>query len=128
MPAIFTPPPMHPGLSAMDEGLLEAVAPGGARLTLEQGLGLYHRMPLTTLGRWADARCRVVHGEQIRTYVIDRNINYTNVCSARCTFCAFRRDADDPDAYTLPEEVIHDKIAELVAAGGTQILMQGGMN
>jgi 2-iminoacetate synthase ThiH len=60
--------------------------------------------------------------------VIDRNINYTNVCTAKCTFCAFRRDHEDTDSYTLSYEQIGDKIKELVAIRGTQILMQGGMN
>jgi cyclic dehypoxanthinyl futalosine synthase len=60
--------------------------------------------------------------------VIDRNINYTNVCNAKCTFCAFRRDGTDHDAYTLDPSRILDKIGELVAIGGTQVLMQGGMN
>src|SRR5205085_2692623 len=59
---------------------------------------------------------------------IDRNINYTNVCTAKCTFCAFRRDQDESDSYTLTYEQIGEKIRELVAIGGTQILMQGGMN
>lgn len=85
-------------------------------------------MILPTLGRWADARCRGIHGDAYRTYIIDRNINYTNVCNARCTFCAFRRDSDDHDAYTLSYDAIHEKIAELAGVGGTQILMQGGMN
>lgn len=128
MPSIFTPPAEHPHLDAADPGLLAAVAAGHARLTPEQGLALFNRLPLTTLGRYADARCRTIHGDLIRTYIIDRNINYTNVCSARCTFCAFRRDADDHDAYTLDPTEIHDKIAALQAIGGTQILMQGGMN
>jgi cyclic dehypoxanthinyl futalosine synthase len=128
MPSIFTPPAEHPHLDAADPGLLAAVAAGHARLTPEQGLALFNRLPLTTLGRYADARCRTIHGDLIRTYIIDRNINYTNVCSARCTFCAFRRDADDHDAYTLDPAEIHDKIAALQAIGGTQILMQGGMN
>jgi cyclic dehypoxanthinyl futalosine synthase len=126
--SLHQPPPEHPHLSALDAGLLEAVAGGHARLTPAQGLELYHRMPLHELGRWADARCRALHGDEIRTYIIDRNINYTNVCSAKCTFCAFRRDADAADAYTLDAEAIYDKIAELEAIGGTQILMQGGMN
>ncbi len=121
-------PVEHPGLPASDEGLLRAVVGGEARLTPEQGLELFHAMPLATLGRWADARARAIHGDLFRTYVIDRNINYTNVCTAKCTFCAFRRDADDHDAYTLSKEQIHQKIAELSAIGGTQILMQGGMN
>ncbi len=120
-------PQEHPHLRASDPGLLEGVVRGEARLTPVQGLELY-AMPLAELGRWADARCRELHGEAYRTYVIDRNINYTNVCTARCTFCAFRRDAEDHDSYTLEPEQIHEKIAELVAIGGTQILMQGGMN
>ncbi len=128
MTARYTPPAEHPNLRADDEGLLAAVVAGGARLTLDQGLELFTTMPLTALGRWADARCRVIHGETFRTYVIDRNINYTNVCTARCTFCAFRRDATDHDAYTLAKDKIHEKIAELAAIGGTQVLMQGGMN
>ncbi len=128
MTAIYAPPAEHPHLDAADPGLLQAVAAGQARLTPAQALAALTRLPLATLGRFADARCRQVHGDHIRTYVIDRNINYTNVCSARCTFCAFRRDAHDHDAYTLDPGQIHDKIAQLVAIGGTQILMQGGMN
>jgi cyclic dehypoxanthinyl futalosine synthase len=104
------------------------VAAGHARLTGAQALEVFHGLPLSELGRLADARCRVIHGDALRTYVIDRNINYTNVCSAKCTFCAFRRDGDEHDAYTLSHEAILDKIAELVGIGGTQILMQGGMN
>ena len=121
-------PRSHPQIDALDEGLLGAVASGEARLTAEQGLDLLRRAPLTTLSRWADARCRALHGDDLRTYVIDRNINYTNVCTAKCTFCAFRRDADDHDAYTLEHGALYEKIAQLVAIGGTQILMQGGMN
>ena len=60
--------------------------------------------------------------------LIDRNINYTNVCNAKCTFCAFRRDSGASDAYTLEYGKILEKIGELQAIGGTQILMQGGMN
>ncbi len=128
MPTIYLPPTTHPAINALDEGLLEAVAAGAARLTPEQALDLYHNATLLELGRWADARCRALHGDSIRTYVIDRNINYTNVCTAKCTFCAFRRDPDDHDAYTLEPERLYEKVAELVAIGGTQILMQGGMN
>ena len=95
---IYRPPSEHPHLDATDTGLLEAVAAGEARLTPEQGLSLLMRAPLHTLGRTADARARHIHGDDLRTYVIDRNINYTNVCSAKCTFCAFRRDADEHDA------------------------------
>lgn len=121
-------PAEYPTLSASDAGLLRGVVAGEARLTPEQGLELFGTMPLATLGRWADARARALHGDLFRTYVVDRNINYTNVCTAKCTFCAFRRDADDHDAYTLSKEQVHEKIAALSAIGGTQILMQGGMN
>src|SRR5579862_17078 len=109
--SIYIPPPEHPHLHAADPGLLRAIASGHARLTPEQALDLFRTMPLHTLGRHADSRCRAIHGNRIRTYIIDRNINYTNICNARCTFCAFRRDADDHDAYTLDPAQIHDKIA-----------------
>lgn len=117
-----------PDADALDPVLLSDVVAGQARLTPEQALRLFHEMPLFELGRWADARARFVHGGSIRTYVIDRNINYTNVCTAKCTFCAFRRDGDEHDAYTLDYDVLLNKVRELVAIGGTQILMQGGMN
>ncbi len=125
---VALPLPEHPNHSGLDGGLLAAVAAGQARLTPEQGLEVFRGLPLHELGRAADRRCRTIHGDTHRTYIIDRNINYTNVCNARCTFCAFRRDGDEGDAYTLSHGAIHDKIAELSAIGGTQILMQGGMN
>ncbi|MDX2130469.1 MAG: radical SAM protein [Planctomycetota bacterium] len=125
---VYTPPPESPNADVRDEGFLSAVVEGAARLTPAQGVEMLTRTPLAELGRLADARCRVVHGETVRTYVIDRNINYTNVCTAKCTFCAFRRDHDDADAYTLTADAILGKIAELERIGGTQILMQGGMN
>jgi cyclic dehypoxanthinyl futalosine synthase len=128
MHTIYQPLPEHPRLDAADPALLAAVARGEARLTPQQGLELLAHAPIHTLGRYADARCRTLHGDHIRTYIIDRNINYTNVCTAKCTFCAFRRDGDEHDAYTLEHEQLFEKVAELRAIGGTQILMQGGMN
>lgn len=128
MPSNHPYPPTQPQADALDAGLLRDVVDGSVRLTAAQALDLYTRMPLFELGRWADARCRHLHGDRIRTYVIDRNINYTNVCTVKCTFCAFRRDATDADAYTLDYEQLYDKVAELVSIGGTQILLQGGMN
>ncbi len=108
---------------------IAAVVAGNARLTEAQMLELYEHAPLTDLGRWAFGVVQRLHPEDYRTYVIDRNINYTNICTARCTFCAFKRnDKTAADAYTLDYETIYKKIAELVAIGGTQILMQGGMN
>ena len=62
------------------------------------------------------------------TFIVDRNVNYTNICESKCRFCAFYRDKTARDAYLLGEEVIFAKIAELVAQGGTQLLMQGGLH
>jgi cyclic dehypoxanthinyl futalosine synthase len=108
---------------------MRKVVAGDARLTEDQLLELYNHAPLTDLGRWAFGVVQRLHPEDYRTYVIDRNINYTNVCTARCTFCAFKRnDAGAPDAYTLSYETIFKKIEELVSIHGTQVLMQGGMN
>ena len=107
---------------------IDAVISGKARLTDEQAMELYHRASMHDLGQWANATAQRMHPQDYRTYVIDRNINYTNVCTAHCTFCAFRRDHEDADSYTLSYDTIGQKIKELVAIGGTQILMQGGMN
>lgn len=111
--------------------LYELVAPviaGTGRLSEAGALRLLHEAPLQDLGAWAAAVAQRMHPQDYRTYVIDRNINYTNVCTAKCTFCAFRRDHEDADSYTLSYEQIGEKIRELVSIGGTQILMQGGMN
>jgi hypothetical protein len=103
MPSLRSPK-SHPELSGLDRGLLEAVVAGEARLTPAQGLEVYREMPTPELGRWADARCRALHGETIRTYVIDRNINYTNVCTARVHVLRLPARRDDHDAYTLEYE------------------------
>ncbi len=113
---------------------MEAVIAGSARLSRQQAMTLFHEASLHDLGRWATAVADRVMANaypqtpRIRTYVIDRNINYTNICSANCTFCAFKRDEGEKDAYTLNIAQLHDKIRELVAIGGTQILLQGGMH
>src|SRR5216110_643596 len=107
---------------------IDAVIEGRARLSEAQALELYRSASLHDLGTWASAVAQRIHPVNYRTYVIDRNINYTNVCTAKCTFCAFRRDHEDADSYTLDYDKIGEKIRELIAIGGTQILMQGGMN
>jgi cyclic dehypoxanthinyl futalosine synthase len=107
---------------------IDPVIEGIQRLTEAQALEIYHKASLHDLGEWASAITARMHPESYRTYVIDRNINYTNVCTAKCTFCAFRRDHEDSDAYTLNHDQIREKIRELVSIGGTQVLMQGGMN
>jgi cyclic dehypoxanthinyl futalosine synthase len=107
---------------------IDRVISGQDRLTDEQALELFAHPSLHDLGQWAHAVTQRMHPEDYRTYVIDRNINYTNVCTAKCTFCAFRRDHEDSDSYTLSYDKIGFKIRELISINGTQILMQGGMN
>src|SRR5688572_196777 len=107
---------------------IDSVIAGTARLTDAQALELHANASLHDLGQWAHAVTQPMHPQDYRTYVIDRNINYTNVCTAKCTFCAFRRDHEDHDSYTLSYDQIGEKIRELLAINGTQILMQGGMN
>lgn len=105
---------------------LLAKAVDGARLSREEGLALFGCHDLPALGRAADAVCRRLHPEPYRTYNIDRNVNYTNVCSAVCDFCAFYRKSTDGDAYVLSREELDRKIEETIALGGDQILLQGG--
>jgi len=100
----------------------------GRRLTFDEGVALLDSHDLPALGRAADAVCRRLHPEPFRTYNIDRNINYTNVCAAVCDFCAFYRKSTDADAYLLPREEIYKKIEETIALGGDQTLMQGGLH
>jgi cyclic dehypoxanthinyl futalosine synthase len=114
-------------LNATIERVLHKAA-GGERLTPDEGCALFECRDLMALGRAADAVCRRLHPKPYRTYNIDRNINYTNICAAVCDFCAFYRKGNDADAYVLPREVLYQKIEETVALGGDQILMQGGLH
>ena len=111
-------------MSQLSHILDKAVA--GERLKFEEGLRLFECKDLTRLGRAADAVTRRLHPEPFRTYNIDRNINYTNVCAAVCDFCAFFRKSGDEDAYVLPRETLYKKIDETIALGGDQALLQGG--
>src|ERR1700747_293856 len=104
----------------------------GARITAEDAMVLY-RLPLNELGQLADQRRQKAkaeafqgRGAEIVTYIVDRNINYTNVCNVYCKFCAFYRTERDEDHYVLSFEQIDQKLDELSAVGGVQILMQGG--
>jgi cyclic dehypoxanthinyl futalosine synthase len=104
----------------------------GERISAAQALELYGQ-PLETLGALANARRDLAkaasynnRGREIVTYIIDRNINYTNVCNVYCKFCAFYRTEKDEDHYVLSREQLDQKLDELSAAGGVQILMQGG--
>jgi cyclic dehypoxanthinyl futalosine synthase len=107
--------------------IIDAAAQG-RRIGPEEGLALLRNADLLTLGELANAVRRRLHPERVVTYIIDRNINYTNICVNKCAFCAFYRDQDSPDAYVLSREEIFSKIGETIALGGTQILMQGGVH
>lgn len=110
----------------MTEGICEMIRGGGA-LDRSAALRLFEEAELTTVGRLADGVRRRLHPENLVTFVVDRNVNYTNVCVSRCRFCAFYRDENAPDAYLLDRDAICGKIAELAAVGGSQLLMQGGL-
>lgn len=97
-------------------------------ITRAEAIDLLKNAELLTLGKAADNIRRTLHPEKRVTFVVDRNVNYTNICSSKCKFCAFYRDHDAEDAYVLSKMEILDKIKELVAMGGTQLLMQGGLN
>jgi len=115
----------------LDSRVVERVL-DGERIGAEDAMELY-RLPLGELGQLADqrrqrAKAEAFHGRgnEIVTYIVDRNINYTNVCNVYCKFCAFYRTERDVDHYVLSHEEIDQKIDELVSIGGIQILMQGG--
>lgn len=109
------------------DALLADAATGG-RIGFEDALRLYHQAPTLDLGAAADQRRRQLHGDAVVTYIIDRNVNYTNVCVTRCKFCNFYRPPGHAEGYTHSKEVLAQKLQETVALGGVQILLQGGLN
>ena len=98
------------------------------RMSIDEAVELIESAPLHELGAMAYAKKRELHPEKITTFIVDRNINYTNVCWVDCKFCAFYRHAREDEAYVLSFEEIGAKIEELIAIGGTQILFQGGVH
>ena len=113
-------------MSGLDTLIDKAAA--GESLSREEALLLLQKGDLLQLGRLADNIRRKLHPGNLVTFVVDRNVNYTNICESKCKFCAFYRDQGAVDAYLLAEEEIFAKISELVAVGGTQLLMQGGLH
>jgi Thiamine biosynthesis enzyme ThiH and related uncharacterized enzymes len=109
------------GLSSFEHVLEE-------RIDQATALELLEKADLAVLGYLADQVRRRFHPDNVVTFVIDRNVNYTNVCVAGCKFCAFQRKPSSPEGYVLDTEEILKKIQELVDWGGTTLLMQGGLN
>ncbi len=127
-PAVLPNAPV-PGLGGskrVREALMRRL--GGERLTHDDGLVLLREATLLEAGGAADAIRRRMHPADRVTYQVDRNVNYTNVCVYRCTFCAFYRPAGDAEGYVLPLEEIGRKVEETIALGGTGILLQGGVH
>lgn len=100
----------------------------GHRLQDDEALALLTQGDLLALGQAADTIRQRQHPKPYTTFIVDRNINYTNVCKSQCKFCAFYRATDAPDAYVLDTAELHQKIADTIAAGGTQIMLQGGLH
>lgn len=99
----------------------------GRRLTGKEAVFLLKEGDLLAIGAAADTVCKRRFPDTA-TFIIDRNINYTNICTSKCRFCAFYRDKEDPEAYLLSAEEIFRKIEETLALEGTQIMLQGGLH
>ncbi len=97
-------------------------------ITREEALDMFRSDDLIGIGMEADAVRRQWHPEGVVSYIIDRNINYTNFCTEYCSFCAFYRPMGHAEGYILPNETIFDKIQETIDLGGTGVLMQGGLH
>jgi cyclic dehypoxanthinyl futalosine synthase len=116
---------------AIENSAFERIAAqveGGARLSWEDGRVLFHHSNLPELAQLANLVRRRFNPDDVVTYVVGRNVNYTNVCWVRCKFCAFYRVPGHDEGYTLSREVIFEKIRQMVEMGGIEILMQGGLN
>ncbi|HIM93902.1 MAG TPA: dehypoxanthine futalosine cyclase [Campylobacterales bacterium] len=98
------------------------------RMTIDEAVELIDNADLKSLGKMAKARKKELHPKGVTTFVVDRNINYTNICWVDCKFCAFYTHEKKEDAYILSFDEIDEKIDELIAIGGTQILFQGGVH
>ncbi len=100
----------------------------GERISEDEALELLKDFDLLTLGQIANYVRNRIHPEREVTFVIDRNINYTNICVCKCRFCAFYREKGAPDAYVIDRETLREKIRETVELGGTAVLLQGGLH
>ncbi|WP_456455911.1 cyclic dehypoxanthinyl futalosine synthase [Thermovibrio sp.] len=100
----------------------------GERITEEEALRLFKESELLELGQLANFVRNRKHPDRIVTFVIDRNINYTNICTCRCKFCAFYREPGSKEGYVIDRETLRKKIEETIELGGTSILIQGGLN
>lgn len=98
------------------------------RISFQEGVDLYNNADILELGRMADDIRKEKHPENIVTFVIDRNINYTNICTCKCKFCAFYKNEGEEGGYVISKEELAQKIQETLDLGGSQILLQGGLH
>jgi cyclic dehypoxanthinyl futalosine synthase len=112
----------------VDLDTILAKGAAGERISFDEGVRLESEAPLAELGNAAHLRRLALHPGKEVTYIISRNINYTNVCVTACKFCAFYRPKNHKEAYVLSKEQLHQKISELVGVGGIEILLQGGLH
>ncbi len=98
------------------------------RISFQEGVDLYNNADILELGRMADDIRKKKHQENIVTFVIDRNINYTNICTCKCKFCAFYKNEGEEGGYVISKEELAQKIQETLDLGGSQILLQGGLH
>jgi cyclic dehypoxanthinyl futalosine synthase len=117
-----------PGAGGRSLDSLLTDAASGGRLSPEDGVRLYERASLYDLGRAADARRQQLHPEAVVTYIVDRNVNYSNACTTACQFCNFYRPPGDSRVYTLARDELAQKLRETVDLGGIQVLLQGGVS
>lgn len=113
-------------MSSIDRILEHALA--GNRISLEDCMALYESDEIEKMGHTANQIMLKHHPDPVTTFVIGRNVNYTNICDVYCRFCAFYRAPGSKEGYVLPDDVIFQKIQETIDVGGTEILMQGGTN
>ena len=97
-------------------------------ISAQKALELLQKEDILVLGKMADKVRRQKHPDNVVSFVVDRNINYTNICTSECKFCAFYRKEENSDAYVLTNEAVLEKIKETIQAGGTQIMLQGGLH
>src|SRR5688572_28567450 len=109
----------------MIDSIAESVR-SGDRVSAAEAMELYRRAPTALLGRIADWVRARKHPDGIVTYIVDRNVNYTNICVAKCNFCAFYQPVGSPEGYVLGFDEVFRKIDETISVGGVQLLLQGG--
>ncbi len=107
--------------------IIEKVA-SNERINHQEALTLFNEADFLVLADLANRKRQMLHPETVVTFVVDRNINYTNICTSGCLFCAFYRNEDQADSYVISKEELKKKIEETIELGGTQILLQGGMH